>query len=127
MNAAPALTIPSTAAIRSLFLLIMNMILSSMFTPLLINALAILFAFLLSSSYVSSPSSATSIVFSGFSQAMFSNILLMIPSFASSILKSSSYSSSFLIEISLSKSSSEPSLSIKTSIESRKASISSFE
>ena len=58
MNAAPALTIPKTVAIKSLFLLIINITLSSIFTPILIKLLAILFALLFNSSYVSSPSSA---------------------------------------------------------------------
>ena len=90
MNAPPALTIPKTVAIKSLFLLIINITLSSMFNPRLIKLLAILFAFLFNSEYVKSPSSEVRIVLSGFFKTMFSKILLITPSFASSISNPSS-------------------------------------
>ena len=127
MKAAPALTIPKTVAIKSLFLLIINIILSSMFTPRLIKLLAILLAFLFNSSYVNSLSSAMRIVLLGFSDVMFSNMSLITPSFASLISKSSSSSISSRMEMFFNNSSDELNFDNNTLNPFKNASINSLE
>ena len=89
MNAAPAFNIPNIDAIKLLFLFKTIITLSSTPTPSLINAFAILFAFVFSWLNVYVPSLAYNAMSSLFSLTQFSNILLILYSGIGSISMSS--------------------------------------